>query len=76
MFDIPVDNLYGEKLLLDKMREIQKQRQNECDVVIVSPDAGGAKRAIRISKKLDVSNGEMTISLSLSPSLCECACVR
>jgi len=40
-FDIPVDNLYSQPLMLKYIREnIPKWKQ----AVVVSPDAGGAKR--------------------------------
>ena len=40
-FDIPVDNLYAEPMMLKYIRERIPDWQN---AVIVSPDAGGAKR--------------------------------
>lgn len=49
-FDVPVDNLYAEPSTLQWMRD-------NCDVentVIVSPDAGGAKRATSMADKLNV----------------------
>ncbi|KAK3359403.1 phosphoribosyltransferase-like protein [Lasiosphaeria hispida] len=48
-FDIPVDNLYGRPLL---KRYIQQNIENYKDAVIVSPDAGGAKRATAIADSL------------------------
>jgi ribose-phosphate pyrophosphokinase len=48
-FDIPVDNLYGRHLL---RKYIQRQIPNYQQAVIVSPDAGGAKRAIAIADAL------------------------
>jgi len=48
-FDIPVDNLYGRHLL---KRYIQYQIPNYQQAVIVSPDAGGAKRATTIADEL------------------------
>jgi len=48
-FDIPVDNLYGRHLL---KRYIQYQIPNYQQAVIVSPDAGGAKRATSIADSL------------------------
>jgi ribose-phosphate pyrophosphokinase len=40
-FDIPVDNLFSEPLIIKYIKEkIPKYRHS----VIVSPDAGGAKR--------------------------------
>jgi len=48
-FDIPVDNLYGRHLL---RKYIQYQIPNFQEAVIVSPDAGGAKRATSIADSL------------------------
>jgi len=48
-FDIPVDNLYGRHLL---RKYIQHQIPNYQQAVIVSPDAGGAKRATAIADAL------------------------
>lgn len=48
-FDIPVDNLYGRPLLKSYItRNIPHYKQ----AVIVSPDAGGAKRATAIADQL------------------------
>ncbi|RVX66952.1 Ribose-phosphate pyrophosphokinase 3 [Exophiala mesophila] len=49
-FNIPVDNLYAETAMVDYI----KQEMSLEDVVIVSPDAGGAKRAAIIADKLRV----------------------
>jgi ribose-phosphate pyrophosphokinase len=48
-FDIPMDNLYGRPLL---QRYIQQNIPDFRDGVIVSPDAGGAKRATAIADSL------------------------
>ncbi|KAJ5647953.1 hypothetical protein N7490_004325 [Penicillium lividum] len=48
-FDIPVDNLYGRPLLKSY---IQRNIPNYKQAVIVSPDAGGAKRATAIADQL------------------------
>ncbi|KAI0100240.1 phosphoribosyl pyrophosphokinase [Nemania sp. FL0031] len=48
-FDIPMDNLYGRPLL---QRYIQQNIPEYKDAVIVSPDAGGAKRATAIADSL------------------------
>jgi ribose-phosphate pyrophosphokinase len=40
-FDIPVDNLYSQPLLI---KYIKEKIPNFREAVIVSPDAGGAKR--------------------------------
>jgi ribose-phosphate pyrophosphokinase len=42
-FDIPVDNLYAEPSVLKYIRE---NIESWKDVIIVSPDAGGAKRLV------------------------------
>ncbi|AEO62577.1 uncharacterized protein THITE_2106902 [Thermothielavioides terrestris NRRL 8126] len=51
-FDIPVDNLYARPLL---KRYIQHHIPNYRDAVIVSPDAGGAKRATAIADSLGLA---------------------
>lgn len=51
-FDIPVDNLYCKPLA---QVYIQRQIPNYTDAVIVSPDAGGAKRAAKIADALKLS---------------------
>ncbi|PSR87030.1 phosphoribosyltransferase-like protein [Coniella lustricola] len=51
-FDIPVDNLYGKPLI---QRYIERQIPSFRDAVIVSPDAGGAKRATAIADALGLS---------------------
>ncbi|KAH9996431.1 phosphoribosyl pyrophosphokinase [Xylariaceae sp. FL0662B] len=48
-FDIPMDNLYGRPLL---KRYIQQNIPDYKEAVIVSPDAGGAKRATAIADGL------------------------
>lgn len=48
-FDIPMDNLYGRPLL---QRYIQQNIPEYREAVIVSPDAGGAKRATAIADSL------------------------
>ncbi|KXH51589.1 ribose-phosphate diphosphokinase [Colletotrichum salicis] len=48
-FNIPVDNLYAEPSVLQWIR----QNMNVEDCVIVSPDAGGAKRATGIADRLE-----------------------
>lgn len=50
-FDIPVDNLYGKSIL---KRYIQTKIPEFRDAVIVSPDAGGAKRATAIADDLNM----------------------
>jgi ribose-phosphate pyrophosphokinase len=48
-FDVPVDNLYSKPLLKNY---IQHRIPNYKDIMIVSPDAGGAKRATAIAEEL------------------------
>lgn len=49
-FNVPVDNLYAEPSTLRWIRANLEVR----DCVIVSPDAGGAKRATSIADRLDL----------------------
>ncbi|KZL77492.1 ribose-phosphate diphosphokinase [Colletotrichum tofieldiae] len=51
-FDVPVDNLYGKPLI---KRYIQQNIPNYKDAVVISPDAGGAKRATAIADELDMA---------------------
>ncbi|CAG8447112.1 5636_t:CDS:2 [Scutellospora calospora] len=48
-FDVPVDNLYGQPLMI---KCIKQNILNWEQAVVVSPDAGGAKRATAIAEKL------------------------
>jgi ribose-phosphate pyrophosphokinase len=50
-FNVPVDNLYAEPSVLLWIRE----NINIKECVIVSPDAGGAKRAASIADRLDTA---------------------
>lgn len=50
-FNIPVDNLYTEPSMI---RYIKTEIPNWRDTVIVSPDAGGAKRATSIADSLNL----------------------
>ncbi|CAZ83523.1 unnamed protein product [Tuber melanosporum] len=50
-FNVPVDNLYAEPSMLQYIRENFDYR----NAVIVSPDAGGAKRATAIADRLDLN---------------------
>ncbi|KAH6919224.1 ribose-phosphate pyrophosphokinase 2 [Coprinopsis sp. MPI-PUGE-AT-0042] len=50
-FDIPVDNLWSEPLMIGY---IKRSIPNWQDAIIVSPDAGGAKRATAIADKLGI----------------------
>ena len=50
-FDIPVDNLYGKPLI---QNYIQQYIPDYKDAVVVSPDAGGAKRATLIADSLNM----------------------
>lgn len=49
LFDIPVDNLLSKPLLV---KWIKEKVSNYTSAVIVSPDAGGAKRASSVANKL------------------------
>ncbi|CAN6629543.1 ribose-phosphate pyrophosphokinase 2 [Trichomonascus vanleenenianus] len=50
-FDVPVDNLYAEPSVVNY---ITTQVDGYKDAVIVSPDAGGAKRAAGLADRLDL----------------------
>ena len=50
-FDIPVDNLYGNKLFLDYFQNLKKITNN---LAILAPDVGSSKRAGFFAKHLDV----------------------
>jgi len=50
-FDIPVDNLYAEPAVLKWIKENIEDWRN---AIIVSPDAGGAKRVTSIADRLNV----------------------
>ncbi|TKR57729.1 hypothetical protein L596_030391 [Steinernema carpocapsae] len=50
-FDIPVDNLYAEPAMIQYIKESIPEWQ---EAVIVSPDAGGAKRVTSIADCLNV----------------------
>jgi len=48
-FDIPVDHLYALPLIVTHFRRLKLT-----DLVVVSPDAGGVKRASRLAQELQV----------------------
>jgi ribose-phosphate pyrophosphokinase len=50
-FDVPVDNLYAEPTVLRYIKE----NLDYSNAVIVSPDAGGAKRAAALADSLDLN---------------------
>ena len=50
-FDIPVDNVYGTRIIHD---DIIKQKLS--DILIVSPDVGGVVRSRALAKVLDLSD--------------------
>lgn len=62
-FDIPVDNLYAEPAVLKWIKENIPEWKNS---IIVSPDAGGAKRWVNKKQILneETENNELS-SLSL-----------
>ncbi|MDA8200286.1 MAG: ribose-phosphate pyrophosphokinase [Thermaerobacter sp.] len=51
-FDIPVDNLFGNRTLAEHMRE-----QNLDNVMVFSPDVGGMQRARQLAKQLECPLG-------------------
>lgn len=50
-FDVPVDNLYAEPSVVNYI----KQNIDYHNAIIVSPDAGGAKRAAALADRLDLN---------------------
>ncbi|XP_068652121.1 ribose-phosphate pyrophosphokinase 1-like isoform X1 [Aristolochia californica] len=48
-FDIPVDSVYGEPVIVDYLAS---KMNSENDLVVVSPDVGGVARARHLAKKL------------------------
>lgn len=49
-FDIPVDHLFASPVIIDYIRSMRLK-----DIVIVSPDTGGAERARAFAKRLDAT---------------------
>lgn len=49
-FDIPVDNLYAQPVLVE---DIKKKRPNNGELMIISPDVGGVVRARAMATRLD-----------------------
>jgi ribose-phosphate pyrophosphokinase len=69
-FDIPVDNLYGRPLL---KKYIQYSIPDYKGAVVVSPDAGGAKRATAIADGLEMDFALIhKVSLASSAHLESC----
>ena len=50
-FDIPVDNIYGTKVMVDDINN-----QSFSDLLVVSPDVGGVVRSRALAKDLDLSD--------------------
>lgn len=50
-FDVPVDNLYAEPSVVRYIKE----NVNYPEAIIISPDAGGAKRAAALADRLDLN---------------------
>lgn len=53
-FDIPVDNLYAEPSVIRYVKNNYLKTAAD-DVIIISPDAGGAKRAASLADRLDLN---------------------
>ena len=51
-FDIPVDHLYASPVILDYVRKLNVDPR---DLIVLSPDEGSVKRALRYQKKLNVN---------------------
>ena len=50
-FDVPVDNVYANPVLLEYLRD----RIGRRDLTVISPDAGGVERARAFAKRLDAN---------------------
>lgn len=50
-FDIPVDNIYGTKVMVDDINN-----QSFSDLLVVSPDVGGVVRSRALAKALELSD--------------------
>jgi ribose-phosphate pyrophosphokinase len=50
-FDIPVDHLYASPVI---MRAVKRLNLDTRDLIVLSPDEGSVKRALRYQKKLNV----------------------
>ncbi|KAG9007383.1 hypothetical protein FRB94_014410 [Tulasnella sp. JGI-2019a] len=61
-FEVPVDNLFSEPIM---MRYIKQEIPGWQNSIIISPDAGGAKRATSIADKLNVDFGLINRSRDL-----------
>jgi ribose-phosphate pyrophosphokinase len=56
-FDIPVDNVYASPVLLDDMAQLRdKAEADGRELIMVSPDVGGADRARAFAKRLSDSD--------------------
>ena len=51
LFDIPVDNIYGTKVMVDDIKN-----QSFSDLLVVSPDVGGVVRSRALAKALELSD--------------------
>ncbi len=51
-FDVPVDNLYAEPSVVQYIKENISYKK---EAIIISPDAGGAKRAAGLADRLDLN---------------------
>ena len=52
VFDMPADNVYASKLMVDDIKDNNERK----DIVLVSPDVGGVVRTRAIAKLLDDSD--------------------
>ena len=64
-FDIPVDHVYGDSVILDYLAS---KRISSGDLVVVSPDVGGVARARAFAKKL---NDAPLVRMCLGPRWAE-----
>ncbi|MBC7396044.1 MAG: ribose-phosphate pyrophosphokinase [Bdellovibrionales bacterium] len=56
-FNIPFDNLYAQPVILQYIQTniLPQAKIENCELVIVSPDAGGVERARSLAKRLNAS---------------------
>ena len=67
-FDIPVDHVYGDSVILDYLAS---KRISTGDLVVVSPDVGGVARARAFAKKVQsYISIESVVTASLEDSFC------
>jgi ribose-phosphate pyrophosphokinase len=55
-FNVPVDHLYASPIFIEDIKKkYKKNTNNDCGLVVVSPDAGGVERARAYAKRLQAT---------------------